>query len=245
MLRIRSLAIRFLFVPLLAVSCSLQVQPTPESSVTRRSYDVPCDEAHRIAAKAIRVRGMGVTDVRRGPSGGVVSGASDDDDLEIEISCTASGVTVSASGGHWMEQGVRMSFQNFVERGDRIWPPPRGPKVLVESYPGVEAKLWLPGEPAGLSLFHVRVVNGGSRPIRIDPERIRGGDGGRAIAPDRAVQQVGSSVEPLLFRRTTLGEGEEARGLVFLPAGSYDSLVVVLVDVETGEGDDFEIFLKR
>ena len=236
------------FLPLLAVvtvsSCTPQAQPTPETSVVRQTYDISCDDAHRIAAKAIRVRNLKVTDVQRGPSGGVIRGANGEE-LEIRVSCEAGGVTVSASGGHWMEQGVRMSFQNFVESGERIWPPPKGPKVLVEAYPGVEARLWFATEPEGMSLFRVRVVNGGSRPIRIDPSRIRGGEGGRAMTPEAAVQRLGDpGASARLFSRVTLNQGEEASGLVFLPAGTYDSIVVTVVDVETGEGDDFEVFLK-
>ena len=238
----------------LLAGCAAAPPPsTTSTAVAHRAYDIPCQEAFRIAAKTLHVRGHEVTDVQRGPSGGTVSGSNGDESLEVRLSCGAAGVTVGTDAGHWLDQGVKMSFAGFVDQGDRIWPPPKAPKLFVEPLYGPEAKIEFPQElePLGMTALRVRLVNGGSRGVTIEPRRIRGktpsGSAVAAISPEGVKQKLGSDPEVAskILGTTTLKQGEEVRGFVFLPAGRYASVVVKLVDEPTGEADEFEIFLRE
>ncbi|MGH7858736.1 MAG: hypothetical protein ACREQY_15530, partial [Candidatus Binatia bacterium] len=226
---------------ILLASCSMQTQPTPAAAVVNKTYDISCDDAHRYAAKTLQVRDLTITEVERGPTGGRVKGKSEKEETEVRIACGPQGVTVSSSGGTWLEQGIRMSFANFVAAGDRIWPVPKGPKIFLEQLEGPEAKLEFPGElePLGLTAIRVRALNGGTRSVRIEPSRIvgRGEAGGesRTISAAGVKEKLAADpkIDEKILRPTTLAQSEEVRGFVFLPAGHYTSAVVKLVDVET------------
>jgi hypothetical protein len=103
------------------------------------------------------------------------------------VTCGADGVTVSPSGsGQWVNDGLRFGFYQIADRGDRVWPPPKGPVVKMVLYRGQEAKIEFPTElePLGVVAVWVRVLNAGERTLSVDPQRLRAiGEGGQPVLP--------------------------------------------------------------
>jgi hypothetical protein len=220
--------------------------PEPQSKV----YAISCDDAHRYAARALKTRGYRITTIERGPGGGVVAGTNKDNSSQrLAITCAGQGATVAAAGGgHWADQGLWFTFNQVVDVGDRIWPPPTGPIVNLELIQGVEAKLEFPQElePLGMVAVRVNVFNGGARAIRFDPRRIRGrmgsGAGAVPLADDAVKSKLAAdpAIAGKILQPAKLQKGQGAKGFVFLPAAQYKSAVLFLVDDQTGEADEFE-----
>jgi hypothetical protein len=248
-------------IALLAVcgGCAPAMAPTATTATPapeRKVFPIACDDAHRYAATSLKSNQYELTTVERGPAGGLVRGRRQSgDQMEYRIICEPEGVRVATSGGgHWADQGMWFSFNQVVDRGDRIWPPPRGPQVRLQGVEGVEARLYFPQEleAHGVSAVLVRVVNGGERTIRVEPRRAeaRTAAGGRtaALSKDGVRQRLGGmdpAIEEKLLPAVALGQGEEARGFLFFPAGTYQSVVLRLIDEPTGEADEFEALLGK
>jgi hypothetical protein len=228
-------------------------QSTPQGAVQLQSYNIPCDDAHRYAARSLKLRGYRITDVERGASGGSVAGRKESGETaSIRVTCGGGGVTVNPSGGLWQDQGMRFTFNQLVEFGDKVWPPPTSPQVRMELISGPESKLEFPQEIEQVGMVAVKVVvfNGGARTVRVDPRRIRartGSGAGAAALGESGVKERLGSADPAigerLLRPAKLKKGDEARGFVFFPAGSYTSAVLVMVDDQTNEADEFEVSL--
>jgi hypothetical protein len=232
---------------------SMQGPTTATPAPERKLYSIPCADAHRYAATALKTNQYRIIEVERGPAGGFVKGKRPGgESMTIRIACGPDGVAVSPTGGgQWADQGMWFSFNQVVEFGERIWPPPKGPIVKAEAVRGPEAKLYFPREvePLGLSAVRIRIVNGGSRRLRFEPRRTvafaEGGGRAGALSADGVKQRLGSDpeVEAQLLKPVELAQGEEARGFVFFPAGDYRRIVLQLVDDLTNEPDEFEVFL--
>lgn len=231
--------------------------PPEEEDPLAERYDVPCRTAFRYAAKAMETRHYRITAVDMGGSGGTVSGASDDvGEIQLRLDCNSEGVQAEASGSGdiWRNRGLMMSFRAIVREGDRIWPPPKGPRVFVEQIRGPESKIYFPQkiDSAGMTALQVRIVNGSDRGLVIVPSRIRatrkGGGRLTAIDPEEVVKRFGGT-DPDIGRkvidRTTLGPGEELRGYFFFPAADYERATIVLVDEPTGEADEYSVSLEN
>lgn len=219
-------------------------------ALSEKPYPVTCDEAHRYAARALRARQYKITEVTRSAAGGLIVGVKDGQESRMTIACGGDGVRLKATGGGaWVEQGVQFSFHLVVEKGDRFWPPPKAPRVLLELIEGPEIKLWFPQDlsSAGVSAVRVRVFNGGKRDLRLDPARITASSGGRSIRamPEAEVRKRLAGIDPSIgdrvLKAATLKNGDMAMGFVFFPAASYESGTVQLVDVPTGEADGYEV----
>lgn len=248
-------------VVLLALACAacgpsvagLAGTSTPEPA--KKTFAIGCDDAHRYAARSLKERGYRLTSIDRGAGGGTLDGKKESGDHQrISLTCGGGGVNVATSGGGaWADQGLWFTFNQIVEFGDRVWPPPTSPVVKVESISGIEAKLEFPGElePLGMVALRVRVFNGGTRAIRIDPRRIKArtdGKGGAIPLGEAGVKERLGAVDPAidskLLKRVTLKQGEEVRGFVFFPVAQYTSAVVMVIDDQTGEADEFEVFFQ-
>ena len=245
---------RFLPVILLAgcvPNLSVERGGTVQAPLSEKPYSISCDEGHRYAARALRARDYKVTEVNRSAAGGSVVGVKQDQTSTMTISCAADGVRLKASGGGiWVEQGIQFSFHQVVEKGDKIWPPPKAPRVMVEWIDGPESKLWFPQEIAsvGLTAVRVQVINGGKRALRLDPRRITGrrgaGGGMPPLAEAEAKRRVGAmdpAIDSKLLRGGEIAPGASVVGFVFYPAGTYTGANVQLVDVPTGEADGYDV----
>src|SRR5688572_20780049 len=142
---------------ILAVGCvpnmSVERGGTVQAPLSEKPYTITCDEGHRYAARALRARDYKVTEVNRSAAGGSVIGVKQDQTSTMTINCAADGVRLKASGGGiWVEQGIQFSFHQVVEKGDKIWPPPKAPRVMVEWIDGPESKLWFPQEIGSVGL---------------------------------------------------------------------------------------------
>jgi len=226
---------------------------TPEPE--KKLYNLPCDDAYRFAATSLKTNGYRITAVDRSPAGGRVHGVrKSGEEQEFRLTCGADGVRVATGGGgQWSDQAMWFSFNQVAEFGDRIWPPPKGPVVKVQTITGPEAKLYFPGElePLGLTAVRVRIVNGGSRAFRIEPRRTvaRGDAGGGtpALSTEGVKQRLGADpgIDAKLLQPAKLAQGEEMTGFIFFPAGTYKSIALKMIDEPTGEADEFEVFLAE
>ena len=250
--------------PLLAVTllaaCGtatpMRLDPTASSPIHGKVYPVSCDDAHRYAVKALRTNGYQLTDGGRTAAGGWIEGVKEGStNSRIDVQCGASGVTMNASGGgSWVEQGLRFSFNQISEFGDKIWPPPTSLRVNADLVAGPEVKVEFPQDPtsAGVSVLRVHVVNGAERAVRVDPRQIvakgAGGGGTRPI-PEAEARTRLSAVDPnlpaKLLPAAKLAKGAEAKGYVFFPAGTYSSATVTIIDDPTGEPDEFEFEFRK
>lgn len=246
-----------LVLVLLTVSAGCPRNRSVEEGGTRmpalsdKPYPVTCDDAHRYAARALRARQYKITEVTRSAAGGLVVGIKDGQETRMTITCGGDGTRLKATGGgSWVEQGLQFSFHLVAEKGDRFWPPPKAPRVQLELIEGPEIKLWFPQDlsSAGVAAVRVRIFNGGSRDLRLDPNQITAasssGQSVRAL-PAAEVRKRLAGIDPGIGERVlqplTLKNGNMAKGFVFFPAGSYVSGTVQLVDVPTGEADGYEV----
>jgi hypothetical protein len=229
---------------------SVESGGTVQAPLSEKPYSISCDEGHRFAARALRAREYKVTEVNRSTAGGAIVGVKNGQTSTITVTCAADGVRVKATGGGtWVEQGLQFSFHQVVDRGDKIWPPPKSPRVMVEWIDGPESKLWFPQEigSAGLTAVRVQVINGGQRALKLDPRRIvaRGAGGGVAPIPEadakRRVGAIDPGLDAKLLKASQLGPGKSVVGFVFFPAGSYTGANVQLIDVPTGEADGYDV----
>ncbi|MGH7900078.1 MAG: hypothetical protein ACREQQ_19140 [Candidatus Binatia bacterium] len=218
----------------------------------RKVFPISCDDGRRYAARALKVRNYAITSVDRSGSETVVAGRNTPESTSsrITVQCVADGVTiVPSSGSQWVIDGLRFTYYQLVEAGDRIWPPPTGPVVQMDLVKGPEAKIEFPTElePLGLVAVRVRVLNAGERTLRIDPRRIRiVGEGGRqalamaAADVERKLAAADPDIKSKLLKPSTLKKGERVVGFVFFPAGAYDGASLALIDDKTGEADDYD-----
>lgn len=233
-----------------ASNMSVESGGTRLPSLAKKPYPVDCDTAHRYAARALKVRGYSITEVNRAPAGGVVVGVKDDQKTEMTVTCSGAASFVEATGGGtWVEQGVQFTFHQVVESGEGFWPPPKSPRVKVDKIEGPESKLWFSREvgSVGLTAVRVRVLNGGKRPLRLDPRGISAVGAGdarvRALGEADVRSRLGSdpTLEANLLKAVTLEPGAETVGFVFFPSGPYSGANVQLIDVPTGEPDGYDV----
>lgn len=225
---------------------------TVQAPLSEKPYAITCDEGHLYSARALRARDYEVTEVTRSAAGGTIVGVKQGQTSTFTVTCAADGVRVKTSGGGiWVEQGLQFSFHQVVDKGEKIWPPPKAPRVMLELVEGPESKLWFPQDigSVGLTAVRVRIVNGGKRALRIDPRKIAargsaGGAGVPAITEAEAKRRVGAmdpAIDGKLLRAAQLEPGALAIGFVFFPAGSYAGASVQVVDVPTGEADGYDV----
>ena len=247
-------SLRYLCLILLAgcvPNMSVERGGTVQAPLSEKPYSITCDEGHRYAARALRAREYKVTEVNRSAAGGSVIGVKQDQTSTMTITCAADGVRMKTSGGGiWVEQGLQFSFHQVLEKGDKIWPPPKAPRVMVEWIDGPESKLWFPQEisSVGLTAVRVQVINGGQRALRLDPRRITGrrdaGGSTPPLAEAEAKRRVGAmdpAIDSKLLRGGEIAPGSSVVGFVFYPAGTYTGANVQLVDVPTGEADGYDV----
>jgi len=218
----------------------------------RKVFTISCEDGRRYAAKALKARNYRITSVDRGGSQTVVEGRNDKERVtsRIAVQCASEGVTIEPSASsQWVIDGLRFSYYQIVDAGDRIWPPPTGPVVKMELFHGPEAKIEFPTdlEPLGVVAVRIRVLNAGERTLRVDPRRVRGlGEGGRQVLAlaqadaERKLAGADSDIHSKLLKAAKLKQGENVVGFVFFPAGSYTGATLALIDDKTGEADDFD-----
>lgn len=240
-----------LALALAACGPEISVAPDlPSHPLAEKAFAIPCDDALRDAAKALKTRGYRITGVDRDGGGGTVEGDKSGQVSRIRVQCGAGGVTVQPSGGGtWIEQGLRFSFNQIVEFGDKPWPPPTGPQVTLDLIQGPEMRLEFPQDlaSAGVVPVRVRVLNGGERVVRVDPTRVRAHAGAGDVAPiagtevQKRLASIDGTIAAKLLRPARLRHGESDAGFVFFPAGSYRGATLMLIDDKTGEADEFEV----
>ncbi|MEA2624030.1 MAG: hypothetical protein QOD06_75 [Candidatus Binatota bacterium] len=237
--------------------CVADVLQPSEAPIAHEVYPIACTDAFRYAARALKTNGYKLTDAGRGPTGGFVAGEKGSTasregatSSRLDVQCTGGGVSVTPSGGgKWADDGLRFSFHQIAQQGDKIWPPPTALRVNAELIKGPEATVEFSVNPssAGLSAVRVTIINGGDRHVRIDPAKMlahgAGGSGNTApIAADRARSQLAGDPEigTKVIAPALLRKGDAAKGFVFYPGGDYRSMTITIVDEETGEGDEFD-----
>jgi hypothetical protein len=223
-----------------------------QTHIERKVFPISCDDGRRYAAKALKTRNYEITSVDRNANQTVVAGKSKTESFNsrIAVQCAGDGVTIEpSSSSQWVIDGLRFTYYQLVDAGDRIWPPPTAPVVKMELYRGPEAKIEFPTElePLGVVAVRVRVLNAGERTIRIDPRRVRGlGEGGRQVVAmaqadaERKLAGADPDIKSKLLKPVTLKRGEIAVGFVFFPAGSYEGASLALIDDKTGEADEYD-----
>ena len=216
-------------------------------------FAISCDDGRRYAAKTMKTRNYVISDVERGGSQTTVKGysATDKTTSSVTVTCQGDGVTVEPAGSTmWIRDGLRFTFYQLVETGDRVWPPPTAPVVAMDIYRGPESKIEFPTElePLGLVGVRVKVLNAGDRTLRIDPRRLlattTSGANARPIAGADAQKKLGGAdpeIQKKLLNAATLKKGESIVGFVFFPAAAYEGASIALIDDKTGEADDYDV----
>lgn len=224
-----------------------------QTHIEQKVFKISCEDGRRYAARALKARNYRITSVERSGSQTVVEGRNSADKVtsRIVVQCAPDGVTIEpSSSSQWVIDGLRFSFYQIADAGDRIWPPPTGPVVKMELYRGPEAKIEFPVdlEPLGVVAVRVRVLNAGERTLRIEPGRVRGiGEGRRPILPlaaadaERKLAGADPEIHSKLLKAGKLKQGESTVGFVLLPAGSYEGASLALIDDKTGEADDYDV----
>jgi hypothetical protein len=219
----------------------------------RKVFNISCEDGRRYAAKALKARNYRITGVERSGSDTTIAGRNDAEraSSSLTVTCAASGVTVSPSGGgRWVTDGLRFGFYSIAETGDRVWPPPKGPVVKMVLYQGPEAKIEFPTElePLGVVGVWVSVLNAGERTLTVDPGRLRAvGETGQPVPPisqadaERKLSAADPDIKSKLLKPTKLKHGEGATGFVFFPTGAYTGGSLALIDDQTGEADDYDV----
>ena len=222
----------------------------------RKVFNISCEDGRRYGAKTLKARNYRITSVERSGNDTTIEGRNDADKVtsRLTVTCGADGVTVQPSGSNqWIIDGLRFGFYQIADMGDRIWPPPTGPVVKMVLYRGQEAKIEFPSElePLGVVAVRIRVINAGDRTLRLDPRRVRATNQAGApalpLAPADAERKLAASdpeIKSKLLNATKLKHGESVTGFVFFPTGAYTGGSLALIDDQTGEADDYDVFFE-
>jgi hypothetical protein len=167
--------------------------------------------------------------------------------MEMRLACAASGVSLTPSGETpYAENGLRIAFERIAETSATTKRVPQQLEVEADLVTDPETKLYFSG-PLGAVALRVRVANGTTRSFDVAPSAIRlRAESGTFEQPlGRAeVERRFSSVMPRLLDRARLAPGESVEGFLIYPSGKYVAAVLQLVDVETGEPEEFETALQ-
>lgn len=215
-----------------------------------RAYPISCDAGWQHAGTALKANGFRIDDVQRAAEGGVVVGKRGSETMEMKVSCDSSGLWVTPSGlTPYAENGMRIAFQRVLETS-RASRPATGLEVSAELVRGPEGKLYF---QSGLSSFamaavRLRVANGGMRPVRLLWQGIQlRTASGTLVSPTSAQElrlrfpELAAELLPQLLEPAVLKTGNRAEGFVVVPDASYEGAVIKLIDVETGEAEEFDL----
>jgi len=135
----------------------------------------------------------------------------------------------------------------------RIVRPPMGMEVSAELITGPESALYFPSGLGASStvVAHFRIANGGSRPVRFLTQNIQlrtpSGKWGGAIDPDelqRRLPGLAAEILPRLLASAVLETGARAEGFLLFPEEHYEGAVIRLIDVGTGEPEEFDVIFQ-
>jgi hypothetical protein len=218
--------------------------------VAPRPYAVDCDAAWQYAGTALKTNGFTIVEVRRQPTGGAVVGKRDSETMTMAVSCEADGVHVTPSGlTPYARNGMVIAFERVMATARHV-EPPVGIEVSAELIGGTESALYFPSGLAGSSMtaVHFRIANGGDRPVRLLTQKIRlrtpSGAWRDALASEdirRRAPGLATEILPNLLSSAVLSSGERAEGYLMFPEDRYEDAAISLIDVETGEPEEFEV----
>jgi hypothetical protein len=226
--------------------------------VPPHEYAVPCFDAYLQAARALKANGYRISEVERGPEAGTVVGLREAERsrrMEIRIVCGPTGVSIFPSADSpYAENAMRIAFERAGEL--REGAARRGTELEVEAELVVdpETQLYFGGllGPLGAVALRVTVANGTSRVVEVSPTaiglRLATGDLQKPLGAseiERRLAPVVPGLAPLVLPAARLRSGESVAGFLFYPTGHYVGAVVPVIDVETGEPEEFEtLFLQ-
>jgi hypothetical protein len=218
--------------------------------VAPRAYAIDCDAGWQYAGTALKANGFVITEVRREGAGGVVVGKRGSETMQTTVSCEADGVHVTPSGlTPYAQNGMRIAFERVMETA-RIVRPPMGIEVSAELITGPESAFYFPSGLGTSSTVaaRFRIANGGSRPVRLLTQNIQlrtpAGTYGAAIDSDelqRRLPVLAAEILPRLLTSAVLETGARTEGFLVFPEERYEGAVIRLIDVGTGEPEEFEI----
>jgi hypothetical protein len=214
-------------------------------------YPISCEDGRRYAAKTLKNRGYRITKVSRDGATTVVDGENKAERFSstVSVTCGAGGVTMTPYGSTmWVVDGLRFSYHQIAETGDKVWPLPTGPVVKMEFYAGEEAKIEFPTaiEPLGVVAVRVQVLNAGDRTLRVDPRHMKvvtetGAVSGSIADGEKKLAGSDPDIKSKVLKTAKLKKGESVTGFVFFPVGTYTGGSIALIDDQTGEADDFDV----
>jgi hypothetical protein len=218
--------------------------------VAPRPYPVDCGPGLRYAGTALKANGFAIAEVRREGSGGVIVGKRDSETMTMTVSCEADGVHVTPSGlTPFARNGMLIAFERVMQTASVVRPP-AGIEVSAELIAGPESALYFSSSLAGSSTVAVRfrIANGGERALRLPAQDIRlrasSGKLQSALAPgevQRRIPGLATEILPRLLASAVLKTGDRAEGFLIFPDDRYEGAIVRLIDVETGEPEEFDL----
>jgi hypothetical protein len=238
-------------VPILVLASCASPLADYSGYVAPRPYAVECGEAWQYAATALKGNGFKIAEVRREARGGTVIGRRDSEEMRIGLSCESDGVHVTPSGlTPYAQNGLLIAFERVMQTARAERPPPSGMEVEVELIAGPESPLYFSSSLDGSSTTaaRFRVANGGARPVKLVAAnvRLRAASGALAAPVDgdeirRRLPALAAEIVPRLLPSGTLESGQRAEGFLLFPENRYEGAMIPLVDVATGESDEFDV----
>jgi hypothetical protein len=218
--------------------------------VAPRAYTIDCDSGWQYAVTALKANGFVITEVRREAAGGVVVGKRGSEAMQIAVACEADGVHLTTSGlTPYAQNGMRIAFERVMQTARNVRPP-MGIEVSAELITGPESALYFPSGLGASSTVaaRFRIANGGSRPVRLLTQNIQlGTPSGKwvgAIDPDelqRRLPGLAAEILPRLLASAVLDTGARAEGFLVFPEERYEGAVIRVIDVGTGEPEEFDV----
>lgn len=241
----------FLLGPALALAACSSPLADYSGYVAPRPYVVDCNKAWQYAASALKANGFTITEVRRDGEGGYVTGTRSSEAMKVAVFCDAEGVHITPSGlTPYAQNGLRIAFERVMATDRAPRPAPVGLQVSVDLITGPESALYFPGglESSSLVAARFHVANGGSRAAKLVTEsiRLRATSGARQPPIDRSDLQrrlpaLAPEIVPHLLASGVLAGGQRAEGFLMFPADHYEGAFVPLIDVDTGESEEFDV----
>lgn len=218
--------------------------------VAPRAYAIDCGAGWQYAATALKTNGFVIAEVRREAAGGVVVGKRGPETMTMAVSCAADGFHVVASGlTPFARNGMQIAFERVMQTASVVRPP-AGIEVSAELITGPESALYFSSGlgASSTAAVHFRIANGSPRPMRFLTQNARlrtpSGTSVAAISRDeiqRRLPGLAAEILPRVVASAVLKTGERAEGFLLFPDDRYEGAAIQLIDVETGEPEDFDL----
>lgn len=250
----RNLGRALVCFPLLYLSSCASPLASYSGYAPPREYSIACDQAYVFAAKALKANGFVISEVERETAAGVIVGVRESvavRRMEMRLACAASGVSLTPSGETpYAENGLRIAFERIAETSATTKRVPQQLEVEADLVTDPETKLYF-SAPLGAAALRVRVANGTARSFDVAPSaillRVESGTFEPPLVRaevERRFSSAMSAGSPRLLERARLAPGEAVEGFLIYPSAKYVAAVLRLIDVETGEPEEFETALQ-